>query len=163
MGYDLAIITKTKIPSEGGVLTDVHFLVDRGFCTMILNAKNHPEPVLAELEKALNIDLSFLEKIEFNDEDESELRELGFDENYINSARNKSSTGYLRIDEFLNKLNSILIAMESNPMYESKMSYERIWWHSYFDMDFRIDLNEIKEFLTNLLSLGETEFTFRMY
>lgn len=166
MGYDVAVITKIKIPSKTGEASDVHFIVDRGFCTMILEAKNHPNPVLKDLEKSLNMDLSFLELIEFADQeefDESELRDLGFNEDYINEAKISGPSGHLRIDEFLKRVNNILEAIESDPNYESRMNYDRKWWVSYFDKDFQMDLKSLNEFLTKLLSLGESEFAFRLY
>lgn len=163
MGFDIVIVTKNTIFDKESELTNVHNLLDRGFCTMILNAKNHPEPVLTELEKSLGIDLSFLLKPEYNNPQrfsDSDLREMGLDEEYIKSYKMEKASSFVKIDDFLDKLNQLLLAIESNPNYESKMSYDRDWWHSYFDRDLQIDLKTVKDFLTELLYKGETEFSF---
>ena len=163
MGFDIAIITKKKILNKEGELSDVHYLLDRGFCTMILNAKNHHEPVLTELEKALKLDLSFLLKPEYNNPrkfSDSDLRDMGLDEEYIKSHKTKTPSGFVKINGFLDNLNQLLIAIENNPTYESEMTYDRNWWHTYFDKDLQVDLKTIKDFLTELLAKEETEFSF---
>jgi hypothetical protein len=163
MGFDIAIVSKNKVHSKNGEFTDIHYLLDRGFCTMILNAKNHHEPVLSELEKALELDLSFLLEPEYYNPQkfsESDLREIGLNEEQIKSHKMETPKGFVQINSFIDKLDQLLLAIETNPNYESQMTYDRDWWHSYFDKDLQIDLKTIKDFLTELLNKGETEFSF---
>jgi hypothetical protein len=163
MGFDIAIVTKNKVQSKNGEFTDTHCLLDRGFCTMILNAKNHHEPVLSELEKALGLDLSFLLKPEYYNPQkfsESNLREMGLDEEQIKSHKMEMPSGFVKINSFLDQIDQLLSAIETNPNYESQMTYDRDWWHSYFDKRLQIDLKTIKDFLTKLVDKGETEFSF---
>ena len=103
MGFDIAIVTKNKIYSKEGELKDTHYLLDRGFCTMILNAKNNPEPVLTELEKVLKLDLSFLLNPEYYNPQkfsDSDLRDMGLNEEYINANKTKTPSGFVNINEF---------------------------------------------------------------
>jgi hypothetical protein len=99
MGFDIAIVTKNKIYNIEGELTDIHYLLDRGFCTMVLNAKNHYEPVLKELEKAVELDLSFLLKPEYYNPQkfsDSELREMGLDDEYIKVQKTKNAIRFCK-------------------------------------------------------------------
>jgi hypothetical protein len=69
-------------------------------------------------------------------------------------------SGFVKINGFLDKLNGLLVAIQTNPNYESKMTYDRNLWQTYFDKDLQLDLKTIRDFLTGLLDKGETEFSF---
>jgi hypothetical protein len=165
MGFDIALVTKEEMMNEEGKSSRFHFLVDRGFCTFIMNAKNHPEPVIEEVEKALNLDLQFLLKPNHYDPKSfsvENLQEMGLTEEQIIETHSEPERGFVKIDSFLEKLQELDRKMSGNPDFEKKMNYDRKWWDSYFANDFKKDIAALIEFLENAKNKGQEEFSFKI-
>jgi hypothetical protein len=163
MGFDLALVTKDEIPDARGGRSRFHYLVDRGFCTFILNAKNHSPDLMEEAEKALRLDLQFLLIPEYYDPksfSEENLREMGLTEDQIKETYTQPIEGFVKIEPFLEKLKQLQNRFTKIPDYESNMNYDRAWWQNYFADDFRKDIKNLIQFLEFAQQQGQEEFAF---
>jgi hypothetical protein len=164
MGFDISVVTKHEFRFRGGGYPNYPLCLNRGFCTMIMNADHGDDAVLPELERCLKMDLSFLLEPRYHDPQlhaadiQASLTASGIE--WDEEEFSGEPTGWVQIAPFVIQLQSLQHALQAQPGYHARMNYDKAWWLNYFDAELRADIQLLLEFLEAAQDHGLHEFSF---
>ncbi len=162
MGLDISVIIKGNMKYEDESCSTNRFLfvLSRGFCRFHQNSNNTEKPIIISLEKALEMELSFLIDVEYDNGVSNENFLAMLVGNEIDESQNKEPSGFQKIDPFLQQLVKLNEQFELKKNYEEKVDYDRQRWVNYFGKAFQDDITSLIKFLIKAKESGVKEFSF---